>query len=200
MGQHIKQVCSHGYRMLKSLWKISKRLTDRNIRIQLVHSGILSKVDYCNSLYVFLPKTQTKHLQKLINSSVRFIFHITGKDRMEHITPRLQELHFLPIEYRVKFKICLMVYKSLNNKSPIYIQELIKLREPNLNTFLRIDKDKLILAYTAPAKQDYKNRSFSYAAPQLWNTLPYNIRDSQSVSVFKTNLKTFYFSQWKDES
>ena len=200
MGQHIKQVCSHGYRMLKSLWKISKRLTDRNIRIQLVHSGILSKVDYCNSLYTFLPKTQTKHLQKLINSSVRFIFHITGKDRMEHITPRLQELHFLPIEYRVKFKICLMVYKSLNNKSPIYIQELIKLREPNQNTFLRIDKDKLILTYTAPAKQDYKNRSFSYAAPKLWNTLPYNIRDSQSVSVFKTNLKTFYFSQWKDES
>ena len=200
MIQHIKQVCCQGYAMLRSLWKISKRLTNRNIRIQLVHSGILSRVDYCNSLYTFLPKKQTKQIQTLINSSVRFIFHITGKDRWEHITPRLQELHFLPMQYRVQFKICLMVFKSLNSKSPTYIQELIKLRKPIANRLLRTDNDKLLLEYTSPAKQDYRNRSFSYAAPHLWNKLPLEIRDSQSILTFKKHLKTFYFSLWQEET
>ena len=200
MDQHIKQVCCKGYMMLRSLWKISKKLTNRNIRIQLVHSGILSRIDYCNSLYTFLPKIQTKKLQKLINSSVRFIFNITGRDRRLHITPRLQELHFLPIEYRIKFKICLQVYKLLNSMSPIYLQDLIKLRQPNPNRKLRIDSDKLVLTYVTPAKQDYKNRSFSFAAPNLWNTLPFFIRNSGTVSIFKSQLKTFYFSLWKKET
>lgn len=196
MNHHIKKVCCQSYGMLSSLWKISKKLTDRNLRIQLVHSAILSKVDYCNSLYTFLPKISTKKLQKVINSSVRFIFNITGLDRRKHITPRLQELHFLPVEYRVNFKICLMVYKSLNFRSPLYIQELVNLRKPNQDRLLRIDNDKLILEYLKPAKQDYKNRSFSFAAPNLWNSLPFDVRSSESVNIFKRNLKTFYFTLW----
>ena len=38
---------------------------------------------------------------------------------------------------------------------------------------------------------------YSYAAPQIWNVIPLNIRNSrysQSVSSFNRNLKTFYFA------
>ena len=102
-----------------------KKVVDRKLRTQLVHSGILSHVNYCNSLYASLPHTQTNKLQKLINASVRFIFNITGKQRLEHITPFSQQLHFLPMNFRIKFKICLMTYKCINNRSPTYLQELI---------------------------------------------------------------------------
>merc|ERR1712183_417205 len=69
MNKQINHVCSVGYGMLRNLWKISKKVTDKTLRTQLVHSSILSRINYCNSLYTFLPKTQTKKLQKLINSS-----------------------------------------------------------------------------------------------------------------------------------
>ena len=51
MNKQINRVCSLGYMNLRNLWKISRRVTDRDLRTQLVHSCILSRVDYCNSLY-----------------------------------------------------------------------------------------------------------------------------------------------------
>ena len=36
-------------------------------------------------------------------------------------------------------------------------------------------------------------RAFSYAAPQIWNDIPLNIRISPSVSSFKCNCKTHYY-------
>ena len=81
MRKQINQVCAQGYFMLKKLWKISKKVTDKNLKTQLIHSAILSRVDYCNSLYASLPRAHTKKLQKLINSVVSCIFLIKGKDR-----------------------------------------------------------------------------------------------------------------------
>ena len=116
--------------------------------------------------------------------------------RFEHITPKLQELHFLPIEYRIKFKICLITYQSLNSNAPSYLQELINLRIPNKDRFLRKDHDKLLLAYKPLEQQGYKTRNFKHVAPNFWNELPLAIRESPSVLVFKSRLKTFYFSKW----
>ena len=95
MEKQINRVCALGYGMLRSLWKISKKVTDRKLRTQLVHSTILSRINYCSSLYTCIPKSQTSKLQKLINASTRFIFNITGIKRFEHITPFLKELHGL---------------------------------------------------------------------------------------------------------
>ena len=200
MGQHINRVCSLGYGMLRNLWKISKKVTDQDLRTQLVHSGILSRINYCNSLYTFIPGTQTKKLQKLMNASARFIFNIKGKERFEHITPRLRQLHFLPVNYRSDFKLCLMVYKCLNDgNSPTYLTELVNIRKPNKNWNLRKDEDTTLLDYR-PSVKGYKSRSFSQAAPILWNQLPKQLRASQSTDIFKSNLKTYLFKKWAIDS
>ena len=59
MDKQINRVCAAGYGMLRSLWKISNKVTNRKLRTQLVHSAILSRVNYCSSLYTGLPKKQT---------------------------------------------------------------------------------------------------------------------------------------------
>ena len=91
-----------------------------------------------------------------------------------------------------------MVYKCLNDKSPVYLKELIQLRQPNPARSLRIDKDSLILYEKTLHKQGYKNRSFSIASSRIWNKLPLHIRSSQSTAVFKTNLKTFLYTEWNN--
>ena len=195
MEKQINQVCALGYVMLRKLWKISKKI-NKELKIQLVHSAILSRINYCNSLYANLPIKHVKKLQTLMNSAVRFIYDIKGKNRFQHITPKLQELHFLPVNYRIKFKICLITYNTLNSGSPSYLKDLINIRTPNKNRFLRKDYDKSLLEYEPIVPQGYKNRSFKHVAPTFWNELPMNVRESPSALVFKSRLKTFYFSKW----
>ena len=203
MEKQINKVCSVGYGMLRNLWKISRKVTDKKLRTQLVHSSILSRINYCNSLYAFIPKSFTHKLQKLVNASARFIFNITGKDRLNHITPYLKELHFLPIQHRIKFKVCLLVYKCLNTDSlavcsPPYLTEMLDNKEPNKKWNLRMDSDKFLLAYGPLERLSFKDRGFSHAAPIIWNKLPLSVRESKTVDSFKINLKTHYFKQWSD--
>ena len=62
MDKQINQVCGQGYGMLRKLWKISKKLTDKKLKVQLVHSGILGQLNYCNSFYASLPNFQVKNV------------------------------------------------------------------------------------------------------------------------------------------
>ena len=74
--------------------KIIENSLNTSMRIMLVNSLILSKLDYCNSLLAACTQTEIFNLQKVLNNAVRFIFDAVRRD---HITPFLKELHFLPI-------------------------------------------------------------------------------------------------------
>ena len=183
--------------MLRNLWKVSSKISDVNLKIQIVQSSILSHLDYCNSLYVFLPKKQLSRLQSLINASVRFIYNLRKYFRpsLSHPTPIsitsfTKKCHFLPIQTRINFKICTLVYKCLNNLAPQYLKNLISIKQSLPS--LRISKDNLLLQ---PLFQtlNYKHRAFSSAAPAIWNTLSYELRSSPSIGIFRKNLKTYFF-------
>ena len=99
----INDVCKKGFVLLRQLWRISSKLNSIPLKTQLVHSCILSKIDYCNSLYFNLPLNQQKKLQRLLNASIRFIFNI--KCRKTSITTYLKKAHILPISLRIRFKV-----------------------------------------------------------------------------------------------
>ena len=102
--------------------------------------------------------------------------------------------HFLPVSLRIEFKIALLVYKCFNNTAPIYLQNLIKPK--NSLHSLRVSNDNFLLEVPKLYQQNYKNRMFSIAAPQIWNKLSLEIRSSISVTAFKAKLKTFLFDSY----
>ena len=53
---------------------------------------------------------------------------VTRTRKYEHITPVLIGLHWLPISYRITFKILLLTYKALNNLAPSYLSDLLSQR------------------------------------------------------------------------
>ena len=75
------------------------------------------------------------------------------------------------------------------DRIPFFLKEACKYK-------LRSDCDGLLLN---PVKfktlTTLGDRSFAAAAPQLWNSLPYSIRSSRSVTSFKKTLKTFFFQK-----
>ena len=156
----------------------------------LIRTFVSSRVDYCNSLLYGLPAYQLNKLQRVQNAAARLIFL---ESKYCHVRPLLYNLHWLPVKFRIDFKILLLTYKAINGLAPFYLQELISLKEA-CKYKLRSDWDGLLLN---PVKfktlTTLGDRSFAAAAPQLWNLLPYAIRSSRSVASLKRHSRHFYF-------
>ena len=187
------QLCSLSRSATNSLRYIGRlrKYLDEDSTKKLVNAFVISKLDYCNSLYYGLPDTSLYCLERLQNTAARIV---TKTKRHEHITPILQNLHWLPIKYRLLFKILLLAYKCVHNLAPSYLSELLTVRNPG--RALRSNSDTLL---AVPKNSDiktrfYGERSFSSCAPKLWNHLPSRIQSSPSIGAFKRNLKTYLFT------
>ena len=98
------------------------------------------------------------------------------------------DLHWLPVSFRIEFRIMLITYKVLHDRAPIYIQELLQLYTPSRN--LR-SSNRNLLVKTYFNLNSYGKRVFSVAAPELWNNLPEDIKSANSIDDFKRKHKTF---------
>ena len=178
---------------LINISRISKYI-DKDSRLKLVYGLVLSRVDFCNSLYANLPKYQVRKLQIIINDAARLVCNVVRFSR-DRVTPLCIQLHFLPIKARIMYKICLLTYKILMYGQPSYLADLIKYRTTSRplrsNTSLQLHEP--IIAQT-----NYSDRCFAYCAPRFFNELPESVRLSTSVAVFKSRLKTFIFTEAYD--
>lgn len=116
---------------------------------------------------------------------------LTGAKKQNHIKPILRSLHWLPVHYRVEFKLLLFVYKSLNGLAPPYLSALLTEHHPSRS--LRSSNQRLVSIPKSKLKCR-GDRAFSVVAPK-WNDLPISIRVASSLFVFKSKLKTFLFDK-----
>jgi len=109
----------------------------------LIHAFITSRLDNCNSLLYGLPNTLLDKLQYVQNSAARLL---TLSKKHDHITPILFNLHWLPINYRIKYKILLFTFKALHGLAPSYIGDLISRYKPGRS--LRSSNELLLTSCT----------------------------------------------------
>ena len=186
MKKHISEKCRIASLKLYNIKKIRKYLTHDSL-VRLVNALVLSHLDYCNALLIGLPDSTLRPLQNVQNSAARVIL---GLSKFEHISPGLKKLHWLPIKYRIVFKVLTMVFKSLHDEAPTYISDLLELKKSNYSlrsaNGINLQEQRSKLKY-------YGDRAFSVCAPRLWNMLPNNVKTSPNLDIFKKNLKTYFF-------
>ena len=101
-----------------------------------------------------------------------------------------------PVKYRITFKVLLITFKAIHGLAPVYISELISIRDVSLSRYCLRSTNSLMLNYPAlKSRKTLGNWSFSVAAPKLWNELPSDIRDLNLINKFKTAIKTYLFRQ-----
>ena len=188
MRRHITQLTSTYFGVLRQIRSIRRCLTSR-ARTMLVTCFVFARLDYCNAVFAGLPRCDLDRLQSIQNAAVRLI---AGARKFDHVTPLLQTRHWLPVEQRVVFKLCVMMYKTVNCMAPSYLHDYVIL--PASGAYSRRlrspDTGQLCVPRTRTAIGD---RAFAVAGPRAWNSLPVQVRSAPSLPTFKKHLKTHLF-------
>ena len=95
-------------------------------------------------------------------------------------------LHWLPVKFRLDFKIVLLVNKALHSMAPSYITDLLSTR--TISCYQLRSDDQGFLSVPKTIAKTLGDRAFAHAS------VPY-IRKSESIERFKTQLKTFLFNK-----
>jgi len=183
---HVSRSCFYQLRRLKSI----RRHLGPDVTKCLVCSFILSRLDYCNSLFACLPASTLAPLQRVQNAAARLVLNLKSSD---HITTALIELHWLPVKYRISYKICTLVHKSLHNQTPEYLSELFTHISdfPTRSTLRSASHGNLDVSRT---RLQFGERAFAVVGARLWNSLPLQLRAIEDFILFKSKLKTHFFN------
>src|SRR5208282_2048899 len=146
--------------------------------------------DYYNSVLYGSSVTNIQKLQRVQNSFARAVIRFR---RSEHITSVLAKMHWLPIQYRIQFKLALLTFKVMTTQTPDYLTELVRRYEPTrqLRSCSRnlLEQNRVKLQFT--------NCAFRHSAPIVWNSLPQTVISDLTVSLhtFKSRLRTELYSR-----
>ena len=188
MTTHINSICQAIYYHLHNICRIRKYLSYDN-RESIVQAIIMSRLDYCNHLLYGTPAVHLGKLQRLQNAAAQLVCTVS---RYDHITPSLINLHWLPVTHRIEFKIAMLVHKCIYGVASQYLLDLIKIKESSRYQ-LRSYRGILLMDNTYRTKKTLGDRAFENAVPKVWNRLPLEIRQCQSLNTFKVLLKTHLF-------
>ncbi|KAI2648195.1 putative RNA-directed DNA polymerase from transposon BS [Labeo rohita] len=184
--RQINLVVKSCFYQLRALAKVKTFLSFKHFETA-IHAFISFRLDYCNSLYLGINSSSISRLQMVQNAAARLL---TGVRKHEHITSVLRSLHWLPVRFRIDFKVLMLVFKCLNGLAPSYLSDLCEyhpertLRSAN-QSLLTVPKSKL---------KSRGDRAFAIAAPKLWNKLPIHIKTAPTLHIFKSKLKTYLFN------
>jgi len=132
-------------------------------------------------------KRKKRFFLHLWNAAARLI---TRRGRREHITPVLRELHWLPVRRRVDFKLATFMYKTLHGQIPRYLSGDCQL----ISDASRRLRSSDTFTFSVPrTRTRLGDRSFAVAGPQIWNSLPADLRLVDNYARFRRLLKGHMF-------
>jgi len=152
---------------------------------------VLARLDYCNGVLVGLAASQLSRLQSVLHAAARLIY---GVRRFDHVTPLLQQLHWLSVPERVTFKLCVMVYRCLHGIGPEYLSEDFKLVSEIQSRQRLPSASSTDVLVPATRRSSLGDRAFPVAGARAWNALPPSATSAPSLSSFLRLLKTFFSS------
>ena len=185
LRSHVSMVCRSCLYHIRDLRRVRRYLNMDNAKT-LAHALVSSRVDYCNSLLYGIADKDILKLQRVQNRLARVV---TKSPPFTRSIPLLRSLHWLPVKFRIKFKVCLLTFKTLTEKQPIYLHDLLVPSVPARS--LRSNKGTVL---TVPrVRTNTGKRAFRSSGPVLWNDLPLSVRSAKSSASFKKQLKTHLF-------
>ena len=172
-----------------------RRYLSKSVATTLANALVSSRLDYCNSLFYALPQKQCRKLQSIQNILCRIVARLPQRS---HVTNVMKGLHWLPVRFRIQFKINCITYKTLSTGLPACFQCYLRPYSCSVNTRRSSPSKKYLTEFPFKSRifksKKHFNSSFAYSAPDLWNSLPLGIRSAHTLETFRTRLKAHLFA------
>ena len=133
----------------------------------------------------------TTPLQRAQNAAARLV---TGIGLRDHVTPALQQLHWLPVQYRITFKLCLLMHKIHTKRAPSYLTDKVT-ATADLQSRAGLRSASTSKYQIPRTRIKFGERTFSYTGPSAWNSLPHHVREITDTTRFTRQLKTVLFQR-----
>ena len=186
---HVASVCHFHIRQL--------RLVRRSLTTEAAHSLVRalvhSRLDYCNGILANAPLGLVNCLQSVLRSAARLVLRLPPRASVTQLMR--DQLHWLPMQQRVVFKLCTMAFKCIHGVAPAYLSRMCTgVAAVEARSRLRsAASGHLVVPETRMSSVG--RRGFYYASPTAWNSLPAALTTVNSLETFKNRLKTFLFRE-----
>ena len=176
---YITSLSKSCFYLIRALRHIRPILSEGTANL-IASSLVSSRLDYANACLFGISAKNTARLQRIQNTLARVV---TRSRPCTSTAPLLIHLHWLPVSYRIQYKIALLTYKSLHSTAPPYLSSLIQSYNPTRN--LRSSNAHRLITPFAPTC--FGSRGFRVAGPTIWNSLPCTVKTCTSIYSFKNN-------------
>jgi len=157
------------------------------VKTLILQAFISCRLHYCNSLCYGITDGLMSRLQSVQNVAACLM---SSARRYDHMTPVLQELHWLLVGWRVDFKMATLVYLSLSGMAPAYLAADCQLVSDEGRRQVRSANSRTCVVRRTYSS--YGDRCFAAAGPKLWNSLRAHLRQTDiNFERFKRLIKTF---------
>ena len=173
---HISKICKKASRQLNVLKRIGKNLCKLG-KLNIYHSFIMSNFNYCPLTWHFCGELHTKKIEKIQERALRFIYD----DYTSDYDSLLRRSKLPTLKMRRMRTIALETHKILNKQGPLYLHDLVTIKDGNYHFRYRNTAQIPQVRTTT-----YGSRSFRASAPKLWNSLPQHFRDETNFNHFKS--------------
>lgn len=176
---HVGNICTKASQQLNALIRIRRNLNYKQ-RLRIYESFILSNFNFCPIVWHYCSVRSTRKMESIQKRALRFLID----DHESNYTQLLQKVKMSSLTLQRMKYIAIEIFKCLNGLNPNFMSDMFNIKDSKYD--LRKSKSMEVPSFKTVS---YGKKSFSYNGCHLWNQLPDNIRNANSLSQFKNVLK-----------
>jgi len=191
MRTHVAKTVSGCFAKFRQLRSVRRSVSVPALQ-SLVVALVLTKLDYGSATLAGLPAVQLHRLQTVLNAAARLIYR---RRKFDHVSPLLEELHWLRVPERITFRLAVLAYRCQHNMAPRYLAAQLN-RVSNVGHRQRLRSSSLaVLDVPRTNRATIGDRAFNISAARAWNSLTTTVQSSESLSTFRRRLKAELFTR-----
>ena len=164
MAPHIKALSSSCFYHIRSFRQIHSLLDD-STAIFVASALISSRLDQLTSILYGTSLKHTARLQWIQRAAAWFVPYQHSRTSASSSNELLKQLHWLPIEWRIRFKLATLTFKAFHTGRPPYLSDLLQHHEPTRSLRSSSTRQLSVPRYNLT----FGFRAFRFSVPVVWN-------------------------------